>query len=204
MPQPKVTCACGKQYAWKPELAGKRAKCKCGSVVAFPATPPIEEEAPEGFDDMGEIPMAPPPPPPPMAGAGVGGGPGAAPAYAPPPPPGAGTRGTIARGSMPRGGGRVPKTGGGSGFTFSGKAVWNMIWGIGIIAFGIFLFVTYAEKEAAGESVRIRGRRSGIIWLIYNTLGKWGLLGLFTLVGLGLILFAVMVMMGKKEYGEDE
>src|SRR5205085_11653326 len=37
----KIECAgCGKQYAWKPELAGKRAKCKCGTVVAFPAADP--------------------------------------------------------------------------------------------------------------------------------------------------------------------
>jgi len=37
----KIQCACGKQYTWKPELAGKRAKCKaCGSVVSFPASDP--------------------------------------------------------------------------------------------------------------------------------------------------------------------
>src|SRR5258706_11522950 len=31
--------ACGKQYPWKPELAGKRAKCKCGAVLSVPAQP---------------------------------------------------------------------------------------------------------------------------------------------------------------------
>jgi hypothetical protein len=104
---------------------------------------------------------------------------------------------------MPRSGGRLSQSGG-SGFTFSGKALWNLILGAGIIAFGIFLFISYAAKEDAGDEVRAGGRRRGIIWLIYNTLGKWGILGLFTLVGLGMILFAVMVMMGKKEYGEDD
>lgn len=29
--------ACGKQYRWKPELAGKRVKCKCGEPIAVPA-----------------------------------------------------------------------------------------------------------------------------------------------------------------------
>jgi hypothetical protein len=31
--------SCGKQYPWKPELAGKKAKCKCGAVLAIPAKP---------------------------------------------------------------------------------------------------------------------------------------------------------------------
>ena len=30
---------CGKQYPWKPELAGKKAKCKCGAVLNIPAQP---------------------------------------------------------------------------------------------------------------------------------------------------------------------
>ena len=31
--------ACGKQYPWKQELAGKKAKCKCGAVLNIPAQP---------------------------------------------------------------------------------------------------------------------------------------------------------------------
>ena len=31
--------ACGKQYPWKAELAGKKAKCKCGAVLNIPAQP---------------------------------------------------------------------------------------------------------------------------------------------------------------------
>ena len=31
--------SCGKQYPWKPELAGKKAKCKCGAVLNIPAQP---------------------------------------------------------------------------------------------------------------------------------------------------------------------
>lgn len=34
---PKFACAsCGKQYTWKPELAGRKAKCKCGEVMTVP------------------------------------------------------------------------------------------------------------------------------------------------------------------------
>src|SRR4051812_7817741 len=46
---------CGKSYAWKPEIAGKRVKCKCGERLSVPATDPAEAEAepmPEGFDDL--------------------------------------------------------------------------------------------------------------------------------------------------------
>ena len=36
MPIP-ITCACGKQYAFKDEFAGKRAKCvKCGAIITVP------------------------------------------------------------------------------------------------------------------------------------------------------------------------
>ena len=31
--------SCGKQYPWKPELAGKKAKCKCGALISIPAQP---------------------------------------------------------------------------------------------------------------------------------------------------------------------
>ena len=44
---------CGKSYAWKPELAGKRAKCKCGRLMEVPASPPEPETPPEpSFDDL--------------------------------------------------------------------------------------------------------------------------------------------------------
>ena len=37
---------CNKTYAWKPELAGKRVKCKCGQVIDVPqATAQDEDEA---------------------------------------------------------------------------------------------------------------------------------------------------------------
>ena len=38
---------CGKTYPWKPELAGKRAKCKCGRIIEIPSTPPQPEAPPD-------------------------------------------------------------------------------------------------------------------------------------------------------------
>ena len=42
--------SCGKSYRWKPELAGRRAKCKCGAVMLCPATEPGKQE-----DDLFEL-----------------------------------------------------------------------------------------------------------------------------------------------------
>src|SRR5207253_11461064 len=39
--QAKFSCpSCGRQFSWKPELAGKSAKCKCGATVKIPAQAP--------------------------------------------------------------------------------------------------------------------------------------------------------------------
>ena len=44
---PKFSCAaCGREFRWKPELAGKKAKCKCGAVVPVPAQEPLALEPP--------------------------------------------------------------------------------------------------------------------------------------------------------------
>ena len=51
---PKFACAsCGKEYKWKPELAGKKGKCKCGGVLSIPPEPPDEPEpGVDAFDDL--------------------------------------------------------------------------------------------------------------------------------------------------------
>src|SRR5881394_3346738 len=38
--------SCGKSYRWKPELAGRKAKCKCGAVMVCPQSEPgkVEDE----------------------------------------------------------------------------------------------------------------------------------------------------------------
>jgi DNA-directed RNA polymerase subunit RPC12/RpoP len=51
----RFSCAaCGRSFSWKPELAGKRVKCKCGEKLTVPATDPAAEmePAPDGFDDL--------------------------------------------------------------------------------------------------------------------------------------------------------
>jgi hypothetical protein len=54
---PKFSCpSCAKEYRWKPELAGKKGKCKCGGVLAIPASPPRAAEAePDAFDDPYDV-----------------------------------------------------------------------------------------------------------------------------------------------------
>jgi hypothetical protein len=43
---PRFACpACGKRYRWKPELAGRSAKCGCGAKLVVPAEAPVEPAA---------------------------------------------------------------------------------------------------------------------------------------------------------------
>ena len=61
---PILCPSCGKQFRWKPELAGKRAKCKCGGVIAIPAEPKPPQPAPDEDEyDIAEAPPAPAPRP---------------------------------------------------------------------------------------------------------------------------------------------
>jgi hypothetical protein len=63
----KFACeSCGRQYPWKPEFAGKRAKCKCGQVLTVPASLP-EVGAQDLFDLVPEPGSAPAPKPQPAA-----------------------------------------------------------------------------------------------------------------------------------------
>jgi hypothetical protein len=39
--------ACGKNYKWKQELAGRKVKCKCGQVVQIPTSDPAAKAAPQ-------------------------------------------------------------------------------------------------------------------------------------------------------------
>lgn len=168
----KLTCACGKQYSWKPELAGKRAKCKCGQVVAFPAQDPSLPElppVPEGFEDAATgVDVPPPPPPPPVT---------------------------------PVRGGITDSTGGGgrTGFHFNWRAALTVLGGLAIAAFGVFQYVDITRKEQAGSRVTFRGRKGGIISLLYGIGGKWAVVGLFVLIGGAMVVGGVVVMVGKKK-----
>lgn len=51
---PRFACpSCGRSYRWKPELAGRTAKCKCGGAIRVPA------EAPDVAAEAFEAPAAP-------------------------------------------------------------------------------------------------------------------------------------------------
>ena len=75
----KFSCGkCGKQFKWKSELAGKRAKCTCGAAIVVPAVEAPPEAPPPDFDNLYDFaeptdsPPAPPvaaPAPPPAAAA---------------------------------------------------------------------------------------------------------------------------------------
>jgi type II secretory pathway pseudopilin PulG len=55
----KFSCdGCGKSYSWKPELAGRRVKCKCGQAMSVPATDPAAaaaDDLPDGFADFAAL-----------------------------------------------------------------------------------------------------------------------------------------------------
>jgi hypothetical protein len=77
----KFACgACGKRYAWKPQLAGKRAKCACGAAMTVPAAAAVAPASePDDLYGMAEAAgaagtvaprkMAPPVPPAPLMAA---------------------------------------------------------------------------------------------------------------------------------------
>jgi hypothetical protein len=59
----KFSCAaCGRQFAWKPALAGKKAKCACGEPLLIPQSPPGPAAPVE--DDAYDVAGAPPAPAP--------------------------------------------------------------------------------------------------------------------------------------------
>jgi hypothetical protein len=188
-----VACAgCGKEYRWKPELAGKRAKCKCGGVVSFPKEDPVAPpppplpDVPEGFEDYAMAADAPPPPPPPPPI------PGRRPAAAAAPATG-GIKDSTAKSS-----------GGGVSFHWNWKAALNVLIGLGLIVIGFVEFIDIAHREAAGETIVFRGRRSGYLTIMYAIGGRFGVLGLFALAGLLFIGGAVLTFMGKIGHSSSE
>ena len=55
---PRFSCpSCGKSFRWKPEFAGRSAKCACGAKLVVPAEAPPTSGA-------ADIPLAPEPKPP--------------------------------------------------------------------------------------------------------------------------------------------
>jgi hypothetical protein len=188
-----VTCACGKEYRWKSEFAGKRAKCKCGGVVAFPKEhptlpplppPPPAVDVPEGFEDayaMAGDDAPPPPPPPPISSR---------------PAPAAAAKGGFKDSTK--------AAGDGGGFRWNWKAALNILIGLGLIVVGFIEYADIAHKEAVHQEVHFTGRRSGWLTIMYAIGGKFGVLGFFVVAGILFIGGAVLVMMGKIAGGKSE
>ncbi|HBP18678.1 MAG TPA: hypothetical protein DEA08_12940 [Planctomycetes bacterium] len=55
----RVACSgCERTHRWKPERAGKKARCKCGGVLRFPREDPSRAREPEEFQ-LVDLPAAP-------------------------------------------------------------------------------------------------------------------------------------------------
>src|SRR5262249_42975164 len=62
--QAKFACpGCGTRYTWKPEIAGKKVKCRCGQVMNAPATEPGSTTPKPVAPDPKPAASAPKPPP---------------------------------------------------------------------------------------------------------------------------------------------
>ncbi|MEM6331725.1 MAG: hypothetical protein AAF823_00080 [Planctomycetota bacterium] len=58
-----VCDSCGRRFSWKPAIAGKKAKCKCGAILNIPTEDPAAAVADSGGFEL-DLPddLAPPPP----------------------------------------------------------------------------------------------------------------------------------------------
>ncbi len=51
--QGRFSCTkCAKSYKWKPELSGKKVKCKCGNVMGVPQAEPVVSEADDDLEGL--------------------------------------------------------------------------------------------------------------------------------------------------------
>ena len=237
----KFACpACGKRYGWKPEIAGKKAKCKCGEVMSVPKSAPSAAPAP--VQASRTVPLPPPPPPtgeqqddlygfqddaPAPASAHEGTCPschaemdpgavvclncgynaktgqrmntamgGAAP---PPPVPGrAGnaTGGTAASNPYPTRRAKIEQS------TEKPPGAWKgylgIAFGVALMGLGIYWMINFDPEWIEG----LRGRRTGLIKLAYNMLGRWGMIAALEVIGGCVVFGGWMQASGRVE--EDE
>lgn len=54
----QFSCECGKVFTWKPEIAGRRAKCKCGRTLQVLAESPLKEVEADPFAAEGYVEQA--------------------------------------------------------------------------------------------------------------------------------------------------
>ena len=191
---PKFACAsCGKEYKWKPELAGKKGKCKCGGVLSIPAEEPTEDAEPEpSLDDLYDVrddapktaPAYAPAAPPPLA-AGVA----AAATASARTPPAATKTGTVYRPPPP------PDPNAPAPMNFSGSLKY---FGFAILigAWAAFEFAYPTDPDA-------RARKWQALLKLANNIHPRGAFAFLALLAAGLLLMGVLVLLGKMSDEEE-
>ncbi len=188
---PKFACAsCGKEYKWKPELAGKRGKCKCGGVLSIPSEAPVDDPEPEAnFEDLydisDDVPKKAPAyaaaaPPPPLPAAARAAAPAAASTakkgtvYRPPPPPAPDARGPM-----------------------------NVSGSLKYFGFGVLLgaWAVFELKFPTDPDERARKWRA--LLKLANNIHPRGAFVILALLAAGLLLMGVLVLLGKMSDEED-
>ena len=211
----KFACpSCKKEFTWKPEIAGKKAKCKCGTVIDIPAAPPPPPLPPPDVDpfdnpdymyDFAEEPKG-------TAGGAAG---------APPPPPPQPELQTCPNcgGNVPPGGvvclacgfnvktgkksktqvvgGKAAASSGGGSVDFAGN--WKAwLWvaaGVFVMFLGVYDYsrLSAMERDPDNEYVYLNRRTRRI----YNTFGKWGVIASDVIAGGVCALAGLSEAMGK-------
>ena len=195
----KFKCAaCGREFRWKPELAGKKAKCKCGATVQVPAADPAAAPPPppppaeaESFDDVYALAAAE------AEQAAATNQAHAAPiAYAAPPPP-------VPQTTYTPSGAPIPKRAKWDN-TPSTFERWSQVWrGLGYALLGL-LFCAYAYYEFWALGSRRRHRMWILIWILYMIGGRWAVLVVIGGMGLLMVLVGVLAVFGKANIESDD
>jgi hypothetical protein len=197
----RFSCAsCGRSFQWKPELAGKRAKCKCGATVEVPKADPAEAlraAAPEAagpepsVDDVfaaAEMELAAPPPPP-----------ATRPATAAAPRASAAPAAAAYAGTLPRRA-KIDHT--------SPMETYHSRWrGVGWLLAGALLCAyAYYEFASLGRWEMEGGRHRMFVWvrLLYALGGRWGVLVILGGFGALVALLGVLAIAGKVHIEPDE
>ncbi len=191
---PKFACAaCGKEYKWKPELGGKKGKCKCGGVLSIPAQPPLDEPEPEpepNFDDLYDVsddgpkkpPAYAPAAPPPLPSTTMAAAPAAAATaaakkgtvYRPPPPPDP-----------------------------NAPAPMNVSGSLKYFGFAILLGAFAALEFTYPTDPDERARKWRALLKLANNIHPRGAFFFLALLAAGLLLMGVLVLLGKMSDEEE-
>jgi DNA-directed RNA polymerase subunit RPC12/RpoP len=197
----KFKCAaCGREFRWRPEIAGKKAKCKCGASVQVPAAEPAAAAVPaapaeeHSFDDVYALAAAEAEHAAAASQANQAPLNYAAPPSAPPP---------AARTVYTPSGAPIPKRAKWDN-TPSTFERWGQIWrGLGYAFLGL-LFCAYGYYEfwALGRPGRHRMRIW--IWFLYMIGGRWAVLVIIGGMGVLMVLSGILAMFGKMDLESDE